>query len=109
MQTTTQPQTTNNSLGRDASVQIPKNHSIKEISMKKIVFMGKTIPVEVIESIEPGKKTGIIITDYLNDPVDRWIEPDAVKTIELVRARSVDLAKLLDSGEIDWRTLEDVF
>ena len=83
--------------------------STKEISMKKTVFIGRIIPVEVIESIKPGEKTGIIITDRLNDPVSRWINPDKVKTIELVRARSIDLAKRFDDGEIDWETLEEVF
>ena len=102
-------QTTNNSLGRDASVQIPENRSNKETSMKKTVFEGRIIPVEVIEISEPGKKTGIVITDRLHDPVARWIEPDKAKTIEITRALAVALAKKVGECEIKWEVLEDVF
>ena len=77
--------------------------------MKKTVFKGQIIPVEVIEVVEPGNLTGIVITDHLHDAVAHWTEPDKAKVLEITRALAIALAKKIDDGEIEWEVLEEVF
>lgn len=76
---------------------------------KNTVFQGRILPIEVVLATETGQKTAIVITDHLNEPVARLIEPGRAQVIELVRGLAVELATKYDDGEIDWSVLEEVF
>ena len=76
---------------------------------KTVVFQGRILPIEVVLATETGQKTAIVITDHLNEPVARFVEPGKAQVIELVRNLAVELATKYDEGVIDWDVLEEVF